>query len=126
MHGFVGRHRPEGVEVDVDGQEPQHQRQRGQLGLQAHGHQDHERRAHHVLQHLTHREQSYTQQCSCTRHRLRESSRSSHAFTEERDLNSEGKKAFFLRTVRRSQTCDSKKKKKLYNNILYYILKTKI
>ncbi len=100
MHGFVGRHRPEGVEVDVDGQEPQHQRQSGQLRLQAHGHQDHERRSHHVLQDLTHRKQSYIQlskirtsasaKDSVQQEMSRLSSSAFHSrFTEDHDVNSQ-------------------------------------
>lgn len=52
MHGLVGRHCPEGVEVDVDGHEPNHQGESRQLGLEADGHQNDERRTHHVLQDL--------------------------------------------------------------------------
>lgn len=52
VHGFVGRHCPESVEVDVDGQKPHHQRERRQFGLESDGHQDDESRSHHVLKNL--------------------------------------------------------------------------
>lgn len=52
VHGLVGRDGPEGVEGDVDAQQPGHQRQSRQLGLEAHRHQHDEGRAHQVLQQL--------------------------------------------------------------------------
>lgn len=52
MHRLVGGHRPKGVEVDIDGQQPYYQGQGSQLGLEANGHQDDESRAHHVLEDL--------------------------------------------------------------------------
>ena len=52
VHGLVGGHGPEGVEVDVDGEEPNHEGEGGQLGLESDRHQDDEGRAHHVLQNL--------------------------------------------------------------------------
>lgn len=52
VHGFVGRDGPEGVEGEVDAEQPGHQRQSGQLGLEAHRHQHNEGGANQVLQHL--------------------------------------------------------------------------
>lgn len=52
VHGLVGGDRPEGVEVEVDAEEPDHQGQGGQLGLEAHGHQDDQGRAHDILEDL--------------------------------------------------------------------------
>lgn len=52
MHGFVSGYRPEGVEVDVDGQEPHHERESRQFGFEADGHEDDEGHAHHVLKNL--------------------------------------------------------------------------
>ena len=52
MHGRVGGDAPESVEGDVDAEQPGDECQRRQLCLEAHGHQQHEARAHQVLQHL--------------------------------------------------------------------------
>lgn len=52
VHGLVGGDGPESVEVDVDGQEPDDEGQRRQLGFEADGHQDDEGGPHHVLQNL--------------------------------------------------------------------------
>lgn len=54
MHGLVGRDGPEGVEVDVDDQEPQDEGQGRQLGFESDGDQDDEDGSHHVLQDLQH------------------------------------------------------------------------
>lgn len=52
VHGFVGRDAPEGVEGEVDAEQPDHQSQSGQLGFEAHRHQHNEGGAHQVLQDL--------------------------------------------------------------------------
>lgn len=52
VHGLVGGDGPEGVKVDVDDQEPQHQGQRRQLGFETDGDQNDEGRPHQVLQDL--------------------------------------------------------------------------
>lgn len=52
VHGFVWGDSPEGVKGEVDAEQPDHESQSRQLCLKAHGHQDHQRRAHQVLQDL--------------------------------------------------------------------------
>lgn len=56
MHGLVGRDGPEGVEVDIDGQEPEDEGQRRQFGFETDGHQDNESSPNHVLQDLCNKE----------------------------------------------------------------------
>lgn len=49
MHGLVGGDGPEGVEVDVDDQEPQDEGQGRQFGFETDGNQYDEDSSHHVL-----------------------------------------------------------------------------
>jgi hypothetical protein len=51
-HGLVGRHVPPGIEVEVEDVEPGHQHQGTQLGLVPNRDQDHQNRAHQILDHL--------------------------------------------------------------------------
>lgn len=52
VHGLVGRDGPEGVEIDVNGQQPEDKGQRRQFGFETNGYQDDEDRPDHVLQDL--------------------------------------------------------------------------
>lgn len=58
VHGFVWGDGPEGVEGEVDAEQPDHQSESRQLRLKAHGHQDDQRCAHQVLQDLDMRSES--------------------------------------------------------------------
>lgn len=60
MHGPVVRNGPEGIEVDVDDKEPDYQSECSQLRLEPDGHQDHQSRAHQVLQDLQDKKTTYT------------------------------------------------------------------
>ena len=48
-HGLVGGHRPPGVDVEVEPHEPADEQHRGQLGLVADSHQDHQHAADYDL-----------------------------------------------------------------------------
>lgn len=52
VHGLVGGDGPEGVEVDIDNQEPQDQGQRCQLGFEPNGDENDEGCSNEVLQDL--------------------------------------------------------------------------
>lgn len=49
MHGLVSWNGPEGIEVDVDDEEPDDQSKGSQLRLEPNGHQDDQSCAHQVL-----------------------------------------------------------------------------